>query len=85
MEPSRRVLWDAPFHDWLSVFRPTNTQCFHVFSWVLDVTEHGPDPADPDAAEEGVKVVELEEARVTIFYVPWDEPIVAVVEMVSWA
>jgi hypothetical protein len=50
----------------------------------LDVSEYGPDQSDLDAAEPGVKVFELEDAQVTVFYVPWTDPIVAVVEIISW-
>lgn len=85
MIPTHRVLWDAPFHDWLRSFRPSGTQCFYLFHWVLDVTEYGPDKDDADAAEPGVKVVELEDANVTVFYLPWTEPVVAVIEIISWA
>lgn len=71
-----RLALDLPSH---------GHQCFRLFSWVLDVTEYGPDPSDPDAAEQGVKVVALEDARITVFYVPWSDPVVAVVEIFSWS
>ena len=85
MEAICRVQWDAQFYDWLAQSHPTGSQCFQLFNWVLDVTELGPPRNPVGAAEPGVFVRTLEEARLNIFYVEWPEgSTVAVVEFISW-
>ena len=83
MIPTHRVLWDAPFHDWLATFHPSGTQCFALFNWVLDTSESGPDPADP-RAEADTRSCTIEQSGATVFYVAWEHtPIVAVIEILS--
>ena len=85
MEANCRVLWDAQFFDWVEQAHPTGSQCFQLFNWVLDVTEFGPPPDSLRAAEPGVLVRTLEEARLNVFYVAWaDGSTIGVVEFISW-
>jgi hypothetical protein len=80
-----RVQWDAQLFDWVAHSHPTGSQCFQLFNWVLDVTEFGPPPDPVRAAEPGVLVRTLEDARLNIFYVEWpDRSTIAVVQFLSW-
>lgn len=85
MEAVCRVQWDAQFYDWVTRAHPSGTQCFQLFNWVLDVTESAPPPDRLQASDPGVFVHTMEEARLNIFYVEWnDRSTVAVVEFLSW-
>jgi len=80
-----RVQWDTAFYYWFLTFRPSGTQCYHLFDWVLDVTTFGPPDDAEAAAEQGVLVYALEDAQVDIFYVEWpNREAIGFIEVISW-
>jgi hypothetical protein len=84
VEPCR-VFWDWVFFEWYVTFRPSGVQCYHLFDWVLDVTGQGPPDDAEMAAEPGVWVYTLDDARVDIFYVEWpDRETIGLVSLLSW-
>lgn len=85
MEAVCRVQWDAQFYDWVGQSHPPGSQCFQLFKWVLDITEFGPPPDPLRAANPGVHVHTVEEARLNVFYLEWpDRSTIAVVQFISW-